>query len=80
MTKLSGGRLFEFWKKFKKYGMQKEIENVIEVLWNLEKEIQETGYADLQNVSGRLGVNFKYGPDDLKSLFYALNSLEEKPK
>jgi hypothetical protein len=41
---------------------------------------QETGYGDLQNVSGRLGVNFKYGPDDLKSLFYALNSLEEKAK
>jgi hypothetical protein len=41
MTKLSGGRLFEFWKRFKRYGMQKEIENVIEVLWNLEKEIKK---------------------------------------
>jgi hypothetical protein len=40
MTKLRGGALFEFWKKFKNYGMQQEIEKVIDAILNLEKEIK----------------------------------------
>ena len=80
MTKLRGGALFEFWKKFKDYGMQQEIERVIDAIWNLEKEIQKIAYRDLENISRDLGMEFKYGPDDLRKLFYALNSLDEKAR
>jgi hypothetical protein len=80
MTKLRGGSLFEFWKKFKNYGMQQEIEKVIDAIWNLEKEIQKIAYRDLENVSRDLGIDFNYGPDDLKKLFHALNSLDERAK
>ena len=79
MTKLRGGSLFEFWKKFKNYGMQQEIEKVIDAIWNL-KEIQKIAYRDPENVSRQIGIDFKYRPDDLRKLFYALNSLQEKAK
>jgi hypothetical protein len=78
MTKLKGGSLFEFWKKFKNYGMQQEIEKVIDAILNLEKEIQKIAYRDLKSVSRDLGIDFNYGPDDFRKLFYALNSLDEK--
>ena len=78
MTKLRGGALFDFWKKFKNYGMQQEIEKVIDAIWNLEKEIKNIAYRDLENVSKDLGMDFKYGRDDLRNLFNALNSLDQK--
>jgi hypothetical protein len=59
--------------------MQQEIEKVIDAIWNL-KEIQKIAYRDPENVSRQIGIDFKYRPDDLRKLFYALNSLEEKAK
>jgi hypothetical protein len=50
MTKLKGSALFEFWKKFKNYGMQQEIEKVVDAIWNLEKEIQKIAYRDLEKI------------------------------
>jgi hypothetical protein len=35
MKKLSGGNLFTHWQKFKSYGMQQEVEKVIDTLWNI---------------------------------------------
>jgi hypothetical protein len=57
--------------------MQQEIEKVIDAIWNL-KDLQKIAYRDLENVPKDLGMDFKYGPDDFRKLFYALNSLDEK--
>jgi hypothetical protein len=80
INKLRGGNLFEYWKKFKNYGMQQEVEKVIDALWNLEKEIQETIYKDLEYASATIGINFKCGENDWRKLFDAFNYLDEKVK
>ncbi len=73
-----GGSLFEYWKKFKNYGMQQEIENVIDSLWKIDKEIQEIVYKDLAYVSTKLGFNFECRLDDWRELFETLSSVDKQ--
>ena len=80
MQRLRGGHLFEYWKKFKNYGMQAEVEEVIDALWKIEKEIRETTNKDLKYVSKHIGTDFKYEPDDWRKLFYALSTIDKKAK
>ena len=56
----------------------KRLKKVIDAIWNLEKEIKNIAYRELENVSKDLGMDFKYGRDDLRNLFNALNSLDQK--
>src|SRR5919202_2213604 len=53
-----GGSLYLYWQNFRKYGIQKEIDNVIDALWNLDKEIQEIVYNDLPYISEKVGLTF----------------------
>jgi hypothetical protein len=77
MKKLrGGGSLFEYWKKFKNYGMKQEIENVIDSLWKIDKELQEIVYQDLAYLSTKLGVNFKCGLNEWRELFETLSSVD----
>lgn len=73
-----GGSLFKFWEKFKKYGMRQDVENVIDSLWNIDKEIQEIVYKDLAYASTKLGFNFKYGSDNWRELFETLSLVDSQ--
>jgi hypothetical protein len=73
-----GGSLFRYWQNFKKYGIQTEIDNVIDALWNIDKEIQEMVYKDLPHISKNVGLNFQYGSNNWRGLFEALSSLDSQ--
>lgn len=63
--KLGGvGSLCSYQEKFKKIGMQKEIESVIGSLWDVDKEIQQLAYKEPQIY----GFNFKYRSDGWRTL------------
>ena len=74
-----GGSLYLYWQNFRKYGIQKEIDNVIDALWNLDKEIQEIVYKDLPYISEKVGLTFQYGSNNWRGLFEALSSLDKLP-
>jgi len=86
LEKLGGvGSLFESWKKFKDYGVQKEVEKVIDILWNIDREIHEMMCKDgsrtqLDYVSMKLGFNFNYESNNWRELFEALDSLDKQKR
>lgn len=49
---------------FGKLGMQKEVELVIDSLWNIDKDIQQFVYKEPQI----FGFDFNYGNDDWRKL------------
>jgi len=86
LKKLRGvGSLFESWRKFKDYGVQKEIEEVIDILWNIDREIHEIMCKDvsrsqLDYVSMKIGFNFNYESNNWRELFEALDSLNKQKR
>lgn len=56
--------IYSYQEKFKKIGMQKEIEAVIDSLWDIDKEIQQLAYKEPQIY----GFNFKYISDGWRTL------------
>jgi hypothetical protein len=79
LKKLRGGSsLFPYWQNFRRYGIQKETDNIIDAIWNIDKEIQEIVYQDLPLISEKVGLNFQYGSSNWRELFEALNSLDSQ--
>lgn len=66
ITKTLGGaaRLMEYRKLFTKYGMQQEIEAVIDSLWKMDKDIQQYAYKEPK----ALHFKFRYGIDGWRDL------------
>ncbi len=69
LTKLRGGALFEYWKKFQNYGMQQEVEKVIDALWDMDKDIQHIAYKDREYISQERGLNFEFSSNNWRNLF-----------
>ncbi|HEU4822293.1 MAG TPA: hypothetical protein VFS97_02605 [Nitrososphaeraceae archaeon] len=63
--------LLEYRTIFTKYGMQQDIEAVIDSLWNMDKDIQQYIYKEPK----ALHFRFKYGVDGWRDLL----DLVEKP-
>jgi hypothetical protein len=58
------GSLYTYKERFKKVGMQKEVEAVIDSLWNIDKPIHELIYQEPEIFK----FNFDYGSDDWRKL------------
>lgn len=60
MSRLGGAaNLMEYRSVFAKFGMEQEIEDVIDSLWKMDKDIQQYAYKEPK----ALHFKFRYGVD-----------------